>query len=172
MKLTQAQEERLQEYIDGSMRAEERIKLEEELKDSPALFARFEELNYLDTQLRSVRIEQPSLNFTQLVMSNLHRASSAGIGLPSRNRILMLAGVLVTVGIAILLIAGGAFNNVDSITLDQNIIPNDHIRQYIPSIPFNGKLIINIVILMNLALAFIILDRAVLKPWFEKRRHA
>lgn len=131
-----------------------------------------QELSSIDRYLQSVRIEQPSVNFTQRVMSNLHRASAVTLGLPSRNKILMLAGILVTIGVAILLIAGGAFNNITSITVDQNIIPNDKLREYIPSIPFNGKLIINIVILMNLALAFTILDRAVLKPWFEKRRHA
>lgn len=131
-----------------------------------------QELNIIDQHLKSVRIEQPSVNFTQQVMSNLHRASAVTLGLPSRNKILMLAGILVTIGVAIVLIAGGAFTNVTSITVDQNLIPNEQLREYIPSIPFNGKLIINIVILMNLALAFMILDRAVLKPWFERRRHA
>ncbi len=130
------------------------------------------ELTAIDRYLKSVRIEQPSVNFTQHVMNNLHRASAVTLNLPSRNKMLMLAGLLVMAGITILLIAGGAFTSVNTITLDQNLIPNDQIRKYIPSIPFNGKLIMNIVILMNLALAFIILDRAVLKPWFEKRRHA
>lgn len=131
-----------------------------------------QELNIIDQHLKSVRIEQPSVNFTQQVMNNLHRASAVTLGLPSRNKILMLAGILVTIGVAIVLIAGGAFTNVTSITVDQNLIPNEQLREYIPSIPFNGKLIINLVILMNLALAFMILDRAVLKPWFERRRHA
>lgn len=131
-----------------------------------------DELNAIDRYLKSVRIEQPSGNFTQHVMSNLHRASATALGLPSRNKMLMLAGILVTIGIAILLLAGGAFESVTTITVDQEILPNNQIREYIPTIPFNGKLVINIVILMNLALAFMILDRAVLKPWFERRRHA
>lgn len=131
-----------------------------------------EELNAIDRYFETVRIEQPSANFTQHVMSNLHRASAAALGLPSRNKMLMLAGILATIGIAILLLAGGAFESVTTITVDQDILPNNQIREYIPTIPFNGKLVINIVILMNLALAFIILDRAVLKPWFERRRHA
>lgn len=131
-----------------------------------------DELNAIDRYFETVHIEQPSANFTQHVMSNLHRASATALGLPSRNKILMLAGILVTIGIAILLLAGGAFDSVTAITVDQDIVPNDQIREYIPSIPFNGKLVVNIVILMNLALAFMILDRAVLKPWFERRRHA
>ncbi len=141
----------------------------EELKKFNKAAEDDQELSSIDRYLQSVRIEQPSVNFTQKVMNNLHRASAVTLGLPSRNKILVLAGILVTIGVALLLMAGGAFNNVTSITVDQNIIPNDQLREYIPSIPFNGKLVINIVILMNLALAFMILDRAVLKPWFHRR---
>lgn len=141
----------------------------EELKKFNKAAEDDQELSSIDRYLQSVRIEQPSVNFTQKVMNNLHRASAVTLGLPSRNKILTLAGILVTIGVALLLMAGGAFNNVTSITVDQNIIPNDQLREYIPSIPFNGKLVINIVILMNLALAFMILDRAVLKPWFHRR---
>jgi hypothetical protein len=128
-----------------------------------------QELNAIDQHFKSVRIEQPSLHFTQRVMNNLHRTAAISLSLPSRNKMLMLAGLLVAVGITILLVAGGAFESVTSITVDQNLIPNEKIREQIPSIPFDGKLIFNIVILMNLALAFIILDRAVLKPWFSRR---
>lgn len=128
-----------------------------------------QELNAIDRYLKTVRIEQPSFNFTQQVMSNLQRASAVTLGLPSRNTMLMLIGILVAIGVTILLVAGGAFESVTSITFDQTLIPNEKIREQIPSIPFDGKLIFNIVILMNLALAFIILDRAVLKPWFSRR---
>jgi hypothetical protein len=31
-------------------------------------------------------------------------------------------------------------------------------------------MVMNVIILLNLALAFLVLDRAVLKPWFERRR--
>lgn len=128
-----------------------------------------DELRAIDRYLQSLNIEQPSVNFTQKVMGNLHRASNSLISLPSRNNILLLAGILTLVGIGVLFLAEGAFNSVTSITFDQTLIPNEKIRDYIPSIPFNGTIVINIVILMNLALAFIILDRAVLKPWFHRR---
>ena len=102
-------------------------------------------------------------------MGNLHRTSASVISLPSRNKILLLAGIFTLVGIGVLLLADGAFSSITSITIDQTLIPNEKILEHIPSIPFNGTLIINIVVLMNLALAFIILDRAVLKPWFHRR---
>jgi hypothetical protein len=128
-----------------------------------------DELRTIDSFLQSIQIEQPSANFTQKVMGNLHRASASAISLPSRNKILLLAGILTVIGIGLLLLYGGAFSNINSITFDQTLIPNEKLREHIPSIPFNGTIIINIVILMNLTLAFIILDRAVLKPWFHRR---
>lgn len=128
-----------------------------------------QELNTIDQYLKSIRIEQPSVNFTQRVMTNLHRTAAVSLGLPSRNKMLMLAGLLVAIGVTVLLVAGGAFESVTSISVDQTLIPNEKIREHIPTIPFDGKLIFNIVILMNLAVAFIILDRAVLKPWFNRR---
>lgn len=145
--------------------AEERDELKK-IMDQPG---NDDELQTIDHYLQSLRVEQPSVNFTQKVMGNLHRASASVINLPSRNTMLLLAGILTVIGIGILLIAGGAFSSVTSITFDQTLIPNKKIREHIPSIPFNGTLVINIVILMNLALAFIILDRAVLKPWFHRR---
>lgn len=128
-----------------------------------------QELNTIDQYLKSIRIEQPSGNFTQRVMTNLHRTAAIRSSLPSRNKMLMLAGILVAVGVTILLVAGGAFESVNSISVDQTLIPNEKIREHIPTIPFNGELIFNIVILMNLTIAFIILDRAVLRPWFNRR---
>lgn len=128
-----------------------------------------QELHTIERYLKSARIEQPSANFTQRVMINLHRTTAISLSLPSRNKMLMLAGILVAIGVTILLLAGGAFESVTRITVDQTLIPNEQIREHIPSIPFDGKLIFNIVILMNLGIAFIILDRAVLKPWFSRR---
>jgi hypothetical protein len=38
-----------------------------------------------------------------------------------------------------------------------------------PAIPINGKLVVNIIILLNLGLAWLVLDRAVLRPLFRRR---
>jgi hypothetical protein len=50
-------------------------------------------------------------------------------------------------------------------------VVNKYLDWELPEIPFNGKLIVNLIIIANIALAFIVLDRAVLKPWFERRRN-
>jgi len=169
MKLSQAQEEKLLEYIDGMLHSSEKASFEQELKHSHGLQARLEELKRLDNSLRTIKIEQPSKNFTQQVMTKLDQYPVQSKSFSSLNGILLLAGVLVAIGIGSLLLAGGVFDNSGSIELNQTLIPNKYIPQELPSIPFNGKLIVNVIILLNLALAFLVLDKAVLKPWFEKR---
>lgn len=169
MKLSQAQEEKLLDYLDGTLAGSEKESLENLIKNSAALKNRLDELRVLDAGLRSVKIEQPSKNFTQLVMNKLDQYPIQSKSFSSRNGIILLVGVLVAVGIGSLLVAGGSFDGTSSIELNQNIIPNKYLQNPLPAIPFNGKLVVNIIILLNLALAFLVLDRAILKPWFEKR---
>lgn len=168
MKLSQAQEERLLEYIDGTLSAVDKEKFEQALKNSTALQERLDELKKLDSTLRGIKLEQPSKNFTQLVMSKLDQYPVQSKSFSSLNGILLLAGVLIAIGIGSLLLAGGVFDGSSNIDLN-NTIANKYIQKPLPSIPFNGKLVVNIIIMLNLALAFLMLDKAVLKPWFEKR---
>ena len=171
MKISQAQDEKLFEYIDGGLKGIERENIEQLLKDSPALQARLEELRTLDSNLRTISIQQPSKNFTQRVMSKLDQYPLRSSSMSFRNGILLLAGVLVAVGVGSLLVAGGVFDGTSSIDLNQTIVPvNKYIQKPLPTFNFNGKLVVNIIILLNLALAFLVLDRAILRPWFEKRR--
>ena len=140
------------------------------LKASPALQARLEELRRLDEDLRMIKLEQPAKNFTQRVMSRLDQYPVKS-NFTFRNGIILLAGVLVAVGVGSLLVAGGIFDGKNTIDLNQTIGPvNKYIEKPIPTFNFNGKLIVNVIILLNLALAFLVLDRAILKPWFERRR--
>jgi hypothetical protein len=51
------------------------------------------EMTAIDRYLQAGSLQQPSANFTQRVMNNLQPASTVTRGLPSRNKILMLAGI-------------------------------------------------------------------------------
>jgi len=170
MKISQTQDEKLFEYIDGRLKGIEKENIEQLLKSSPALQARLEELRKLDADLRTIKIEQPSKNFTQRVMSKLDQYPVKS-SLTFKNGIFLLAGVLVAVGVGSLLVAGGVFDGTSTIDLNQTIIPvNKYLQKPIPTFNFDGKLMVHIIIILNLALAFLVLDRAILKPWFEKRR--
>jgi len=171
MKISQAQDATLFEYIDGTLKGVEKERIEQLLRTSPEMQMRLEELRKLDTDLRSIQLEQPSKNFTQQIMSKLDQYPVRSSKITFRNGILLLSGVLVAVGIGSLLLAGGVFDGTSTIDLNQTIVPvNKYIEKPLPTFNFNGKTMVNVIILLNLALAFVVLDRAILKPWFERRR--
>jgi hypothetical protein len=77
---------------------------------------------------------------------------------------------MIAVGVCALLLSLGFFDS-DQTTIDLNTLAlkNKYVPQTLPAISLSGKLLVNIVIFLNLILAFLVLDRAVLKPLFQKR---
>jgi len=167
-KIPQSLDNQLLDLIDGTLSASDKEKLEQQLATSPELKKRFDELVQVNYTLKSSALEQPSKNFTQLVMTKLN-SNPVHTGLSARNGLLLLAGVLVAIGIGSLLLANGFFDSPGSIDLNNMVLQNQYIKEPLPSIPFNGKLVVNIIIMLNIILAFLVLDRTVLKPWFDKR---
>jgi hypothetical protein len=126
----------------------------------------------MNTLMQSVRLEQPPKNFTARVMSNLDRKPSTNF-LSMRNGIILLIGVLTMVGLAAYLISIGTFDNTTTaIDLNRINISEKYLDKKLPSLPFDGKMMVNVIIMLNLALAFVVLDRVILKPYFRKRMQA
>ena len=102
-------------------------------------------------------------------MNNLHRVAPAPMVTP-KNGLLLLFGILVAIGIGASLVDVGFYNSLNGIlSFEQLKLPSGIKTPTLPSIPFNGRLLVNSVIALNLALAFILLDRIVLRPFFNRR---
>jgi hypothetical protein len=156
-------------YLDGTLGEREKIDFEHVLQSNTALKRQVEEFQEMEAALRSDKLQQPSRNFTQRVMGNLENYP-----LQSRssifNGLLLLGGVIILVSLCILLSYTGFFDSAQSqIDLNNISMVNKYFKQSLPAIPFNGKLVVNIIIFLNLVLALIVFDRAVLKPIFLRR---
>ncbi len=167
-KIPQPLDNKLLELIDGTLSASDKEQLEQQLAASPELKRRFDELVQVNYTLESSSLKQPSRNFTQLVMAKLE-SYPVRSGFSPRNGFLLLAGVLVAIGIGSLLLANGVFDTTGSIDLNNMVLQNKYIKEPLPTIPFNGKRVVNIIIMLNIILTFLVLDRTILKPWFDKR---
>jgi anti-sigma factor RsiW len=163
-------EDKLFRYLDGALTTDELRLFNEELRQNEVLKERLSQLRDIDRSMGSLRLEEPSRNFTTLVMSKLDQYPLSAPGFSIRNSILLLAGILVAVGIASALVAAGVFDNVTP-TLDLSgiALPTRYFQKSLPSIPFNGKIVMDIIIFLNLGLAWIVLDRAILRPLFQRR---
>jgi hypothetical protein len=165
-KIPQPLKDKLLDYLDNNLSAQEKQTLEQQLQHDAELKAYYHDLRTLHDALQTVTPELPSKNFTHVVMGNLdrytvHNKSSV------RKGIFLLSGVLAAVSIAIILVSAGVFDSPMT-TIDLNLLEK-YMPQTLPSTLFTGKTVINAIIILNLVLAWIILDRVILKPFFQRR---
>jgi anti-sigma factor RsiW len=169
-RLSPAKEEELLRYLDGELETSQKINLEGELQRAPDLRERLEELRTIRSFLmRKAILEAPSKTFTQKVMAGLDTQPAKSMISP-RKGLLLLIGVIIASGLALMLLSNGVFDQTNtSLLVDTAPIKNKWIQETTFSIPFNGKILVNGIIFLNLALALVLLDRTVLRPLFQKR---
>lgn len=167
-KISQEIEEKLLDYIDGLLSPEESVRIEKIIHTDDLVKKRFDALTEADRILRRTSLQQPSLQFTQKVLDRLNdQPEKSPVSI--KKSIYLLAGIIVTIAISTLLVAAGVFDGTTSLDLNTVVIENNYIKQTLPSIQFDGKTVVNIIIVLNIIIAFIVLDRTILKPWFERR---
>lgn len=129
---------------------------------------REEELKLIEKVLVKNKLESPSSNFTHRVMMNLHSMPVAS-SLSPRNGLLLLFGTVVAVTLLTILVSTGLFDSTGTtISLEQ--LPDSELTKDLQrTIPFNGKWLMEGLILLNIVLAFILLDRTILRPFFNRR---
>ena len=172
-KVTPESDDLLLRYIDGTLSLSERENIEKDLAQNETLRKRLEQLRSTHLLLRANRLYEPSKNFTQQLMSRLNYDAARGLSFPIRNSILILVGVLMVAIIASVLVPAGVFDNISTtIDLNQVELPNKYIQKSLPSFSIDVKLMVNIIIGINLVLGWLVLDRAILKPIFQRRLHA
>lgn len=168
-KLSAEKEEQLLRYLDGELDGPTSQLLEVELQQSELLQARLEELRMVDSVLaQRGRMEAPSKNFTQKVMSGLDSKPVTSILTP-RKGLLLFIGSIIASGIALALLTAGVFDATTTPLVLDSPVATDWIKIPTISIPFNGKVLVNGILILNLALAFVLLDRTILKPIFQRR---
>ncbi len=169
-KLSPAKEEELLRYLDGELDPAQKINLEAEIQRSSILKVRLEELQLgRSFLLRKAMLETPSKNFTMKVMEGLDAHPVRSSFSPSKG-LLLLFGIIIASAISLMLLTNGVFDQTTtSLVLDAAPIKNKWIQDTSFSIPFNGKILVNGIIFLNLGLALMLLDRTVLRPFFQKR---
>lgn len=116
-------------------------------------------LKLIDEALGKNKLETPSSNFTHKVMVNLHSMPVA-TSLSPRNGILLLGGTMVAVMILTFLVSGGMFD-----TMNETI----NLPQLKQTVPVSGTWLMKGLIVLNIILAFVLFDRTILRPFFNRR---
>ena len=166
-KISQQNEEMLLNYIDGVLSPEELMRVEKIIHSDDAVKERLEELREADRFLSGTSWQQPSHNFTQKVLERVNEQPQKST-VSIKKSIYLLTGIIVTIALATLLVTTGTFDGTTSINLN-DMVQNKYLKQPLPTLSFDGKILVNVIIVLNIIIAFIVLDRTILKPWFERR---
>lgn len=127
-----------------------------------------EELKEVEKVLSKNKLESPSSNFTHRVMMNLHSMPVAS-SLSPRNGLFLLFGTVVAVTILTVLVTTGVFDSTGT-TISLERLPDVEMTKDLQkTIPLSGKWLMQGLILLNIVLAFVLLDRTVLRPFFNRR---
>lgn len=127
-----------------------------------------EELKFIDATLGKAKLETPSSNFTHRVMINLHSMPAAS-SLSPRNGLLLLAGTFLAVVILTVIVGTGVFDTYNP-TISLEKLPSVPLTENLQkTIPISGNWLLNGLVLLNIVLAFVLLDRTILRPFFNKR---
>ena len=162
-------DDRIFQYLDSQLPMHDKEKFEIDLKLNEELRARFHELKLMHDTLAHGTLESPSSNFTARVMSNLG-TFAAPVRLSPKNGLMLLLGVVVALTLGVYSLSSGLFDQLSgAITLDALNLPKTVIKQPLPSIPFNGGMVMKVLIGLNLAIAFVLFDRTILQPFFRNR---
>lgn len=171
-KISNQQNDQLLDFLDGNLSGAEVAVLKTKLEQSPALRERLEDLRLIHDLLSSRADVKSSLTpaFTNNVMYNLDKAPSAS-SLSPRNGLFLLIGILVATGVGMFLLATGSLDSLSGlINMDELNLPKALQNFSIKSIPLSIKTVMKVVIMINLVIAFIVLDRTVLKPFFNRKQ--
>jgi anti-sigma factor RsiW len=167
-KVTQQSDDMLLDFLDGKLNVEQQAIVKESLRKDSTLQERFEQLSQIHEALTSAPLEMPSKNFTSSVIGKLDQ-NRAPHGLSIRNGLFLLAGIVVVLSIAVILLSAGVFDQTTTVDLNNLNLAQRFIKQSLPSVSIDGKILVNTIILLNIVIAFLVLDRAVLKPFFQRR---
>ncbi len=160
-------------YHSGELDAATRALVEQQLRLSPELQQHLNHLQEIDRFLQQRnRLEQPSKNFADRVMH--------GVSLPARSQalspkmgLILLSSILVLTLVGLVMLMNGYF---DSLIIPLNVNLESWSFEKFPTpnfnFPFPSKWVVTAFLILNMVVGFILLDRTILKPFFQRRAEA
>ncbi|MBT1702515.1 hypothetical protein KK060_04440 [Fulvivirgaceae bacterium PWU20] len=160
-------------YLDNTMSKSDRDAFEQLIESEKHLKLRFEEIRHVDFLLRSEPLQQPPKDFTSNVISNLHQRPVEASAISIVRSLLLLSGIIMVVVICVILVTNGRFDTMTALVdLGDLNLASKYVHKNLPAISIGGRSLINVIILLNLLLGLLILDKGILRPLFQKRMHA
>lgn len=168
--ITQRDRDELANYIDDNLSHEERTAFEQRLLNDAALREQYTSLTEAHQLLSNPLLLSPSRNFTAAVMQHLDNYPGSAPSYSIRNGIFLLVGVSLVGLLALYLAQAGIFDGPVTLSglIDSSLAERVFNGSWKP-VSFDGKVLVNAIVLLNICVAWMVLDRTILKPLFRRR---
>ena len=162
----------IQKYVDGRLSEAERFELEKKVELDPDLKKRIIAYKIIDQSMQEAISESKvSLDFTNLVVGNLHKTMPVKQSFWTRSRILILAVVVICIVAGFTLLLGNFnFQNLLPEITANNPVDKNLTLQVDPNQIFDKDIFFKVMIYFNAILGLLLLDRAIFRPLFRERR--
>ena len=164
----------IQELIDGSLTEERAGLLRKQINGDEVLLQRYTVFKNIDSVLSDQALPETKPGFTESVMRNLPAAPLPETIKPElfwkRNLIMVLGIIAVCSVAALVLLSQFSLAEVIPSIEPQQIILKEKTFTIDPNIGFRQELFFKGLIYLNAFLCIFLLEKAVLRPFFKRRR--
>ena len=163
-------EEIIIKYLDGQLSQPEATSFEEELKLDKSLADLYEQHMAVHKALSANSLSSPSYSFTERVMQSVVSINMSEAGFFNRTRIYVLMLVIIAVATTIYYLSAQFYPAVGGM-LASEINLRDFTLDWQPAQQLlSSDLLFKIVFYVNGLVSLLLLDQAILKPYFVRRR--
>ena len=163
-------EEIIIKYLDGELSKQEVILFEDELKGNKPFAELYERHLGIHSQLSAEKLASPSANFTNKVMQSVATLRLSDGKFFNRTRFYVLILIAIAVATTLYYLSAQFYPSVgdaltNEITLKQFTLNIEPAQQILST-----DLLFKIVFYVNGLISLLLLDRAILKPYFARRK--
>ena len=167
MKLT---EDIILQYLDGELSANEKIAFEEALAKDPDITRSFNYYKLMQESMSKQSLSSPSDDFADKVMNSIIPYKKVEPSFFNRTQIVALVLILLAVSTSIYYFTAHFYPTPGTLLTDQITLKNFTINLQPVQKILSSDLIFKMILYVNGFISLLLFDRAVLKPYFTKRR--
>jgi hypothetical protein len=157
-------------YLDGELAQEEAAQFKKELSHNKAFFDRFTKFEAMHKSLLSNPLSSPSAGFVDKVMGSVAMVKAKDLKFFNRSRLFVLSIITLIVATSLYYFAIQFYPTIGGAISDQVTLKDFTLNLQPAQELLSSTVIYKVVLYVNGLICLLLLDQAILKPYFTRRK--
>jgi len=163
-------EETIFKYLDGELTDQEIHLFNNELENNKPFTKLFEQIKSIDASLKDNQLASPSAQFAEKIMATVNLVNIKEARFFNGTRILSLSLILIVIAASLYYFAIHFYPSLGATISDQITLKGFTINLQPANQLLNSTVLFKIVLYVNGIISLLLLDRAILNPYFSRRK--